>query len=276
MNGFLFSSMGTASYLNSGGPRIPVIINADDFGYSSNVNACIVDGIHRGCVSSATIMANGQASEEALVLATRLPQASFGVHLNLTEFRPLHPSQVMKSLGVIDADDLFRGNEFRKLYPSPKLMQACFDELDQQLQAVYSKGVRPSHLDSHHHIHTIPWLLPVIFSIQRKFKISKLRTTMNVYSSGPFDQPSRKLLAAKRIWQIAARSMGFKMTQRFTSLQIFSDDSMRPEFAAAQSIELMCHPGQQGFEIETEHLLSRGPEVLPSQYELVNYNQYLN
>lgn len=255
------------------GPKgpIPVVINADDFGYSGAVNAAIAEAMNRGCISSATIMANAEATDDAIGLSQHFPEASFGVHLNLTEFRPLLPSHEVDNSGLVNQEGCFLGNGFRQLRPSPQLLELCFRELNLQLIHVLKKGIRPSHLDSHHHVHTIPWLLPVLTVLQKKYKIPYLRNTMNVYPHCQTTRPSAKLIAGKRLWQLTTKAVGSHMTQRFTSLQIFMDDPLRSEFTKAHSIELMCHPGQKGFEAETEQLLRQGAKVLPHQYQLRSY-----
>jgi predicted glycoside hydrolase/deacetylase ChbG (UPF0249 family) len=253
-----------------------VIINADDFGYSHEVNQSILEAIGKVVISSTTIMANAPAVQEALQIAGRNPQISYGVHLNLTEFQPLSLDADLKSTGLVDASGNFLGNGFRQLRPTPNLLQACYEELVLQLQSLLATGLKPSHLDSHHHVHTIPWLLPVITSLQRRFKLFKLRNTMNVYDLDSSHLPPKKLLAAKQIWQFSTRLMGSKLTEKFTSLHIFLSDPFRAEFTAASSIELMCHPGQAGFEQETKDLLSMTEPILPNGFRLVNYRQMHN
>jgi predicted glycoside hydrolase/deacetylase ChbG (UPF0249 family) len=249
----------------------PVVINADDFGYGQEVNAAILEASQNTCISSATLMANGPAIREALMMVDRLPRVSFGIHLNLTEFSPLQPARDMKVAGLVDAEGNFLGNAFRQLRPSPRLLEACYEELNQQLLSLHEQGLRPSHLDSHHHIHTIPWLLPVIWQLQKKYKIFRMRNTLNVYQVAPGDAPRLRLLAAKKIWQAVSVLLGSKMTQRFSSLHVFMADPLRPEFTTASSIELMCHPGQVGFEAETQQLLSKGQAILPPGFRLANY-----
>ena len=253
----------------------PVVINADDFGYGQEVNTAILEACQKTCISSATIMANGPAVTEALVMADHLPKISFGIHLNLTEFSPLRPAHELKTVGLVDGDGLFLGNALRQLRPSAGLLEACYEEVNQQLLRLHESGLRPTHLDSHHHIHTIPWLLPVMWRLQKKYKIFRLRNTLNVYNPTSAEPPRLRLLAAKKIWQTAATVLGSKMTQRFSSVQIFLADPLRPEFTTASSIELMCHPGQGGFEAETHQLLSKGPSVLPAGFRLANYCETL-
>lgn len=249
----------------------PVVINADDFGYGPEVNAAILEAGHKRCISSATIMANGPSVSEALAMVAHLPQMSFGIHLNLTEFLPLLPVSAIQTAGLVNAEGTFLGDAFRQLRPSPRLLEACYEELDQQLLSLHVKGLRLSHIDSHHHIHTVPWLLPVVWQLQKKHKIFRLRNTLNIYPSGEVNAPRLRLLAAKKLWQSAALLLGAKMPQRFSSLSVFLADPLRSDFTAASSLELMCHPGQAGFEGETQHLLSQGPSVLPEGFGLLNY-----
>ena len=68
-----------------------LIINADDLGADVARNEGIFEAIRAGVVTSATILPNGPALEHALgkIRSGGFEQVSFGVHLNLTEGRPL-------------------------------------------------------------------------------------------------------------------------------------------------------------------------------------------
>ena len=67
-----------------------VVVNADDFGMSRQINEAILQAFEKGLISSATLMANMPAFEEAcqLVRQDHL-QRRIGLHLNLTEGKPL-------------------------------------------------------------------------------------------------------------------------------------------------------------------------------------------
>src|SRR5690606_12544549 len=67
-----------------------VIINADDFGLSSDENRTIIVAFQQGLISSATLMANMPAFEEACSLAREYGlQGRIGLHFNLTYGKPL-------------------------------------------------------------------------------------------------------------------------------------------------------------------------------------------
>ena len=248
-----------------------VVINADDFGYSSEVNKAIEHALRMGRISSATLMANGPSINEAIAMARQFPAASFGIHLNLTEFAPLSSVLGLQRAGLVDGDGLFLGN-LRSLRPSPSLLQACFDELDAQIHFLQANGIKLSHIDSHHHIHTVAWLFPVIYRLQSKYRIRKVRNTMNVYSLSSERPLSVKLRIGKALWQAMNAVCGSRFTQVFTGVHIFLENPTRKEFARAQSIELMCHPGQKGFEGETDELLRAERPIIEFPYRLCNYH----
>ena len=60
-----------------------LIVNADDFGFTRDVNAGIVEACERGILRATTLMANGEAFEHAVDLAARTPQLDIGCHLTL-------------------------------------------------------------------------------------------------------------------------------------------------------------------------------------------------
>jgi len=106
-----------------------LIVNADDLGFSAGVNRGIVEAYERGIVTSASLMVEGPAAAEGVELAGDLP---FGLH------------------AVLD-----RGGEL--LVPP----EECPRELERQLARFRElAGRAPTHLDSHHHIHRDPRLLP--------------------------------------------------------------------------------------------------------------------
>jgi len=250
---------------------IPVVINADDFGYSETVNAAIVRALQMGRISSATLIANAPAAAEAVGMAEAYPAASFGIHLNLTEFAPFTALDAWASLGLLDAKGHFNG-EIRRCRPSLPLLRAVAREWDAQIRHLLGRGLTPSHLDSHHHVHTIVWLLPVVGWLQRRHRVPFLRNTLSVYPEAM--RVSRRLRAAKALWSGATRILlGSRLPLVFADLDQFWANPSRREFMQASGIELMCHPGQGGFERQTSQLLADDLAPLPPAFTLVPFPQ---
>jgi chitin disaccharide deacetylase len=106
-----------------------LIINADDFGSTEGINRAIADCHRAGTVTSASLMATGRAVGHAVELARELPELSVGLHW--VGDRP--------GVAVVDAED----------------ERAIAAELGRQL-ALFEEllGRPPTHLDSHHHLHS--------------------------------------------------------------------------------------------------------------------------
>lgn len=114
-----------------------LIVNADDFGWSAEVNAGIVTAHDRGIVTSASVMVRGAAVAGAAILARDRPQLSLGLHVDLGEW--VHgPDGWTTRHHVVDADDA----------------DAVSAEVRRQLVAFEELvGHPPTHLDSHQHVH---------------------------------------------------------------------------------------------------------------------------
>ena len=136
-----------------------VIINADDFGLNSDENRTIINAFQQGLISSATLMANMPAFQEACALAREHGlQGRIGLHFNLTYGRPLSTPirsqpRLCNPLGEFDLN-LPR----HRLWLQAHTRQAIEAELQAQWQRCLDQGIRPSHIDSHQHVHNI---LPV-------------------------------------------------------------------------------------------------------------------
>ena len=64
---------------------IRLITNADDFGFTREVNEGIVEAHRNGILTATTLMANGAAFEHAVGLAQETPSLDIGCHLVLVE-----------------------------------------------------------------------------------------------------------------------------------------------------------------------------------------------
>ncbi len=153
-----------------------IIINADDFGLCEGVNKAVVQAHTNGILTSATIMTNMPAAEEAVEIAKHTPTLGVGVHLNLTEGSPISKEATVKPL--LDAQGQF-AVPFSKLpmlsIRSSKVRQAIRTELAAQIQWVIERGIKPTHLDSHKHIHSFPVIFSIVCKLARQFGITAIR-----------------------------------------------------------------------------------------------------
>ena len=129
-----------------------LIINADDFGISSEFNLAINELLLNQCISTTSIMANGLAFDEAVELVRRNNLGNIGVHLALTrdDFTvktPLIYHSISGGHSLVDEDG--------KLYTKPILLkekanyQDIVSEIEAQLKAVKDAGINITHIDNH-------------------------------------------------------------------------------------------------------------------------------
>lgn len=141
-----------------------LIVNADDFGYSKGVNLGIVEAHTDGIVSSATMMMNMPGVEHAFRLAEDHPSLGVGIHLVLTCGAPLEPNVP----SLTDEYGAFRRGQAHLADVSAEEVER---EFTAQLERFFRTGRRPSHIDSHHHVHAHEAILPVVLRLAERFRL---------------------------------------------------------------------------------------------------------
>lgn len=147
-----------------------LIINADDFGLSLGVSRGIALAAKTGVLTSTTIMGNMPDLGEHLRLLNDAP-VGLGVHLVLSAGKPRLEPNVVPSL--VDNQGCFRRN-FRqavKLATPEHVKQ----EWQAQIEHILSLGVRPTHIDSHHHVHMAPKLIRIAIELAHYYRIPAIR-----------------------------------------------------------------------------------------------------
>ena len=143
-----------------------LIINADDFGLCDGVTFGILKAHQDGILTSTTCMMNMPHIEEYLSLASHFPHLGLGVHLVLTIGQPL-------TMGSFcDENGNFKS---RNTYPDRKVIVKQ-DELYLEWKAQIDKfiqltGHKPTHLDSHHHVHLLPGNIDVALKLAKEYDI---------------------------------------------------------------------------------------------------------
>jgi len=221
-----------------------LVVNADDFGFTPDVNQGIVEAHREGILTATTLMANGDSFDDAVRLARDTPSLDVGCHLVLIGGRSLvngkpFPPTVARLLGALAR---------REIRP--------YEELAAQVRCMAAAGLRPSHLDTHKHTHLAPPVLDAVARIAQEFGIRWVRR--------PFDFPldtlggavpalkrmtSRALGLLRRRFHRVLEShgcrttdhfAGFQITGRFRTAELVELLALIPE----GTTELMCHPGR--------------------------------
>lgn len=243
-------------------------MNADDFGMNKVETEAICNALADGRISSATVMATGVALKQAAACIRHFPDCSFGAHLNLTHGVPVSRGGGAKLL--LDRDGKMSRRRFAALRPTPAVLRAVYEEWCAQLELLGSHGICVSHLDSHNHTHTVPYLFPVLKAVQRKFAIRKVRISKNVYS--PSDKCEPRLNLKKQLFNAALRSLYYtRTTEAFTDLCTFYEVAKKGPLPH-RTIEVMVHPKSRGGESEDALLHSDWQHDLSVHVVRLNYN----
>jgi len=233
-----------------------VIINADDFGLSDGVNKAVAQAYTDGVLTSATIMANMPAADEAVKIARQLPTLGVGVHLNLFEGKPISKDACVDCL--LDDDGRFAFSPSRLSLLSiagHKVRKAIAAELAAQIQWVIDNDLAPTHLDSHKHIHSFPAIFPIVCDLARRFEIGAIRFTLEPkqLSRTPWPLPSeggRKRATLIRTMAKINRIQSSSFLKTDALLGVAHTGKIDVNFFkavalynSAQTAEVMTHPG---------------------------------
>ena len=224
--------------------RKQLVVNADDFGFTPDVNEGIVEAHRQGILTATTLMANGAAFEDAVRLARRTPTLDVGCHLVLVSgSSPLtgkpYPPTVARLIAAMAKREI-----------------RVYDELAAQVRRAVDAGIHPTHLDTHKHTHLAPPVLDAVARLAQEFGIRWVRR--------PFDLPLTTLKGTvpivkrmtsgslgflrKRFHRVLERHgcrttdhfAGFQITGRLRTPELVELLGLLPE----GSTELMVHPGR--------------------------------
>lgn len=233
---------------------LKLIINADDFGMTENINCGIKQAHLNGIVTAASIMANGEAFEDAVKISKDLPNLDVGVHLTIIDGIPLLPSSRIKTL--LDSRGQFYKGAWE--FPLSKIdLKEVYAELKAQVEKVKARGVPISHFDGHMHMHIFPAILTVVVNLAKEFNIPFIRCPFESTGWGSFfKKPSRFLQlqalnffsskGRKQIAMSADHFTGFLFGGCLNKINLQKTISHLPKDGTC---ELMCHPGLQNMKI---------------------------
>ncbi len=150
-----------------------VIFHADDLGMSKAVNEGVFQAHRQGLVTSTCIMTNGPSYDDAIVnILPECPDIGLGLHINLTEGK----SDNNYSSVLWDTNGNYRGNflYFYRHRNSPTLAREVESEIRHQIETLLR--LRPiDHINSHHHVHAIPFIFEIVCKLAKEYQISFVR-----------------------------------------------------------------------------------------------------
>ncbi|MCP5519660.1 MAG: hopanoid biosynthesis-associated protein HpnK [Verrucomicrobiales bacterium] len=156
-----------------------LIVNADDFGRTTAINAAVREAHREGILTTASLMVNEAAVDEAVAIAHAHRRLGVGLHLSLVcglgSPASDRPVSGPATHGLTDAHGRFDDNPVRagiRYFFVRSLRAALQDEIDRQFRRFADTGLELDHINGHLNIH----LHPVVFAILAGSNPARQRT----------------------------------------------------------------------------------------------------
>ncbi len=231
-----------------------LIVNADDFGLSQGINRGIHSSFREGILRSASLMPNGRAFEDALQIAGCTPGLGVGIHLSLVDEPAIASPDRLR--GMINRDGRLPQSypSFLKDYFLRRFgLEEIRAEIEAQIKRVLETGLKPTHLDSHQHLHLIVGIFNIVLQAARSAGIQVIRIpqekgmgTFRRFSPGGIQKTALTWLC--RICARKARKAGIRFVDHFWGLGVsghLDERNLKKILASLQPgvNEIMSHPG---------------------------------
>ncbi len=224
-----------------------LVVNADDFGMSSEKNIAI-DAMMRGRVcTNASLVVNCPATEEAVAMAFAGGyQDRLSLHLNLTEGESL--GKKIREHALYYAEEGFAHRPIIKSawQVQPLYIEAVRQEIELQIRRFLSYGLSLHSLDSHNWVHLRTPVFLALRPLLRKYRISIVRPMWEGYK--------RPEIASAR-WSRYFRKFDFFL-QRCPQCRVFGWTGNIEQFLLARQriedgayVEVFTHPAAVDGEI---------------------------
>lgn len=206
-----------------------LIVNADDFGWTKGINKGIIQGFRLGIITSTTALVNMPSWEYGADLACKYPRLGIGLHFNLTSGEPITAPKDIPSL--VNGEGKFIGSldALRAADPLDITRELC-----NQFQRLTRSGIKATHIDSHHNIHSLDNILPIVLAFAARLGL-----------------PVRLVAQAKARYRSGGTVTTGELIETFRGRGA-SGPSLQRLLLNCQSetVELRCHPGLVDAELE--------------------------
>lgn len=237
-----------------------LIVNADDLGIHPSINAGIVSAYRRGILTSCTMLMTTAYFDQTIRDHVRPQALPIGVHLSLTLGKAVAPRGEVPDL--VDEDGNLKLAADRLILSAFKgerggaVLRQIRREFEAQLAIARDHGLKPTHADSHQHVHMNPVIFRLLEELLPRFGIDRLRRSREAFHSfvlGP-DLPDvmrRNNLAKWALlrWRAAALHPALATTDDFFGVLYSGAVTKRALLALlraalpGRSLEICIHPG---------------------------------
>ena len=153
-----------------------LIVTADDFGLTHSINEGVLMAAREGIVTNINLIPTGTAADDAIAIIKYDKIPEIGVHLALTETRPITSTRLISS--IIDGGGLFPRTRFKflkRFFSGHIDIEHVKIELKSQIDRAANSGAKITNLSSHEHLHMIPEIFAVLTGLAKEYGIRYIR-----------------------------------------------------------------------------------------------------
>ncbi len=273
-----------------------LIISADDFGATDQINSAIIKAHRDGVLTSAGLMVTGDAAGNAIRLAKEQPDLAVGLHLALSDARSALPKSSIPRL--VDNHQRFANNPvkaaLRYFFDKEARLQLRL-EIAAQFEMFTATGLELSHVDGHQHMHAHPAVLPTVIELAKEYGAKGIRVPRDpLWANFAADRTNilSKLAVAAGHGYLAAvcrkELRGCDLAVCDMAIGSLMSGSMNTEYVinmlgrlSAHKLEIFFHPSESARPVpygpnrgDLETLLEpRLKEFISRRYQLTTYEK---
>jgi predicted glycoside hydrolase/deacetylase ChbG (UPF0249 family) len=141
-----------------------LIVNADDLGFSPEVNTGIFAAFEKGVVTDASLLIKRPYAQDAIKM---LLKKSFpvGIHIDIDSLLGWESPGKEK----LSRQALLR------IMDNHTFVRRVKKEIKEQIESFLDTGVIPSHIDTHHHVHGFPQIFKPLIEAMKRYRIHSIR-----------------------------------------------------------------------------------------------------
>jgi predicted glycoside hydrolase/deacetylase ChbG (UPF0249 family) len=208
--------------------------NADDFGLNESVNKAILISFERGYINSTSLVVNTPLFDDTVTFIDNNPIIhNIGLHLNLATDKPVSNFKYFSYLDNNGNWDLEKTNK-KIAFFSGSEKKAFFEEIIAQIEKAKNAGIQLTHIDSHHHVHTLPRFFNLFLKAAKMYNLP-LRLAQTYNEGNQIKYLFRKHINNK------FKEQHLNYSDRFETVTQFCKTAY--DVSDKEIVEIMLHPG---------------------------------
>ena len=153
-----------------------LIVSADDFGISPEVNEAVERAHRDGILRATSLMVGAPAAADAVERARRLPNLAVGLHVVLVFGRPVLPPQQIPD--IVGRDGAFLTDLVRagvRFFFRPRVRRQLEAEIRAQFERFAATGLALDHVNAQCHMHVHPTIFRLLLQVGRDYGVRAIR-----------------------------------------------------------------------------------------------------